>query len=115
MFWAIATGIVCGAGLFFLALIATLFISLIMTLLSLVKDKYNKYMVVIQYEKSAYKEVQAIINETKYIQRSKSIHQDDIELILEMDIKGEKSTFINRLSEVEHVKSVSLVNYRGGI
>lgn len=115
MFWAITIGIVCGAGLFLFAVIATLFIALLFFLMSLIKEKYKKFMVIINYDKTAYKEVQDVIEKTKYIMRSRTITNNDIELVAEMDIKGDKNGFINRISEITGVTNVAVVNYKAGL
>ena len=115
MFWAITIGIVCGAGLFVFALTAVLVVSGLFFLMHKIKDKDSQYVVIVNMEKSAFKDVQALLAQTHYILRSKTINQSDVEMVIELDTKGDKSVFVNRLSEVEHVNNVSLVNYRTGL
>jgi len=115
MFWAITVGIVCGAGLYLFAGLSTLMVSLLFVLMSMIKENYNKYILIINYNKDAYGEVQKILQNTKYILRSKVITNSDIELIIELDIKNDKSGFVNGISEIKDVTNVSLVNYKSGI
>lgn len=115
MFWAITTGIVCGAGLYLFAVLATLLIGGLFFVMSRFKDRYTKYVVIINYDKSAYWSVQEVLASAKYILRSRTINNNEIELVIEIDVKTEKTMFTNRLSELENVTNVSLVNYKSGI
>lgn len=115
IFWAITIGIVSGAGLYAYATLSTVIIGLLFFLMNLIKEKNKKFIVIINYEKIAHEAVQDLLNKTKYILRSKTITTTDIELVLELDIKGEKSIFINQISEIPNVTNVSMVNYKSGI
>lgn len=115
IFWAITIGIVSGAGLYAYATLSTVIIGLLFFLMNLIKEKHKKFIVIINYEKIAHEAVQDLLNKTKYILRSKTITTTDIELVLELDIKGEKSMFINQISEIPNVTNVSMVNYKSGI
>jgi uncharacterized membrane protein YhiD involved in acid resistance len=115
MFWSITIGIVCGASLYWYALLATLIVGGLFFLMNQFKDHYTKYVVIINYDKSAYEAVQEILSKTTYILRSRTVTNNDMELVIEIDAKAEKSMFVNRLSELESVTNVSLVNYRSGI
>lgn len=115
MFWAITIGIVCGAGLYFFAAVATLVVAVIFAGMNLIKEKYNKYVVIVNYHKTAQQQVQELLESTRYILRSKTIRADDVEMILEMDIKDKKDTFVSRISEIPNVTNVSLVSYKAGL
>ncbi|NLC84497.1 MAG: hypothetical protein GX749_05410 [Ruminococcaceae bacterium] len=80
-----------------------------------ISDKETQYIVIINLEKSAYKEVQELLAETRYILRSKVISKNEMELVIEIDTKSDKNMFINRLSEIPNVSNVSLVNYKTGM
>jgi uncharacterized membrane protein YhiD involved in acid resistance len=115
MFWAITIGIVCGAGLFIFALLAVVIVAAIFFLMHKIKDKDTQYVVVINMDKSAFKDVQELLGQTRYILRSKTINKNDIELVIEVDTRADKNMFVNKLSEIENVNNVSLVNYRTGL
>ena len=115
IFWAITTGIVVGAGLYAYAILTTLVLGLMFFLMNLIKEKHKKFIVIINYDKTAFEEVLDILNKTKYILRSKTITNKAIELVLELDIKGEKSMFVNQISELPGVTNVSMVNYKSGL
>lgn len=79
-----------------------------------IRDQYNKYIVIVNYNRNSHEEVQKILEDTKYILRTKTINNNDIELVLEVDLKTDKSTFVNQISAVKDVRNVSLVNYKSG-
>ncbi len=115
IFWSITVGIVCGAGLYVFAALAVVLISAVFFLMKRISDKETQYIVIINLEKSAYKEVQDLLAETRYILRSKVISKNEMELVIEIDTKSDKNMFVNRLSEIPNVSNVSLVNYKTGM
>ena len=52
MFWAIATGIICGAGYVSIAVLVTLLLGLLFVLVHTIsgKQKYGSYMIVVRYD-----------------------------------------------------------------
>ena len=115
IFWSITVGIVCGADLYVFAALAVVLISAVFFLMKRISDKETQYIVIINLEKSAYKEVQELLAGTRYILRSKVISKNEMELVIEIDTKSDKNMFINRLSEIPNVSNVSLVNYKTGM
>ena len=115
MFWAITVGIVCGAGLYLFGILSTIIVSLLLVILSKTKERNNKFILIINFNKNAYNEVEKVLSNTKYILRTKTITNDVIELVLELNIKKSNSTFVNQISEIEDVDNVSLVNYKSGV
>lgn len=115
LFWAITMGIVCGAGLFAFALMTAVVVALVFFLMRWIKDKDMQYVIVISFKKDAYAQIQELLSQTRYVLRSRTILQEDMELILEIDVKTDKNAFINRLSEIENVEKVALVNYKSGL
>jgi uncharacterized membrane protein YhiD involved in acid resistance len=115
LFWAITVGVVCGATLYIFALLTVIIIGAIFFSMRFIKDKDTKYVVIVNLDKSAYKDVQDLLGETRYILRSKTINKNDVEMVLEVDTRTDKNMFVNRLSEIENVKNVSLVNYKTGL
>lgn len=115
MFWAITVGIVCGAGLYIFAGLSTGLVGLLFVIMNKIKEQYNKYILIINYKKNAYEEVEKILGDTIYIVRTKTITNSDVELVIELDMKKNQTPFINSLSQVDDVTNVSIVNYKSGI
>jgi len=115
MFWAITLGIVTGAGLYIFAFLSTILISLIFIIMNKVKENYNKYILIINYKKNIYEKIEEVLENTRYILRTKTITNNDIELVVELNLKKDSTIFLNQISELEDVTNVSLVNYKSGI
>ena len=115
LFWAITIGIVCGAGLYLFAAAAVTTVSLLFWLLHLIKDKETKYVVVINLDREGWREVNDILSNTRHVLRSRIVSKKEIELIIELNARADKTAFVNRIAEIEQVASVSLVNYKTGL
>jgi uncharacterized membrane protein YhiD involved in acid resistance len=115
IFWAITTGIVCGAGLYLFAAITAITIGLIFLLAHFIKDQDSKFVVVINLNRAAWREVNDALAGTRHTLRSRTVSKDEMEVIIELNARSDKTAFVNRISEIEQVKSVSLVNYRTGL
>jgi uncharacterized membrane protein YhiD involved in acid resistance len=117
LFWAIGTGIVVGAQLFTLAVIGSLIIGalLIVTSRRMVID--TPYLVIINCENQAIEsECLKIIESSAKRARLKSkvvSAGKGTEFIYEIRSKGDKTGFIDEISNLEGVNNASLVSYNG--
>ena len=119
MFWGISAGIMAGAGLYLIAIIASLGIGLLFFATYLVGFKVStRYLLVLKYEASAHNEVLRKIKALrKFKVRSKSIFKDQVELSLEVDLKEKKngsidSSIVDEFSGVDGVINASLIAYQ---
>ena len=116
LFWAIAAGIVVGAGMIPLALIGSVAIGAIMILMVNRKSVENPYIAVIRCRDHA-----SEIVATEYLRshvssaqiKSKSAQEGMIELNYEVRLKGDDTDFISALSDQQGVISAVLVSYNG--
>ena len=116
LFWAIAVGIVLGAGLIPLAVIGSLIIGFILAIFSNVKYKEVPYILVLSF-KDEEKEgkIKNIINNStkKSLEKAKTINKSNIELTYEVRLKKGDSSVINKLYDVDSVLNATLVSYNG--
>ncbi len=116
LFWAIAVGIVLGAGLIPLAVIGSLIIGIILAIFSNVKYKEVPYILVLSF-KDEEKEgkIKNIINNStkKSLEKAKTINKSNIELTYEVRLKKGDSSVINKLYDVDSVLNATLVSYNG--
>ena len=119
MFWGISAGIMTGAGLYLVAIIASLGIGLLFFATYLIGFKVsNRYLLVLKYESSAHNDVLRKIKTLKRFKvRSKSIFKDQVELSLEVDLKEKKngsvdSSIVDEFSGVDGVINASLIAYQ---
>ncbi len=119
MFWGISAGIMAGAGLYIIAIIASLILGVFYFLTYLMGFRVaNRYLLVLKYETSSHAEVmKKLKNLKKFKVRSKSIFNDKVELSLEVDVKENKNgnistTIVDDFSGVNGVINASLIAYQ---
>lgn len=116
LFWAIAAGIVLGAGLIPLAIFGSLFIGVILFVFANKKTSENPYILVLNCESdSAEESVLETLkdNVKKYRVKSKSVSENGIELTIEVRLKEMTTQFVNTISSVNGVSNAVLVSYNG--
>lgn len=112
IFWAIAVGITCGAGIFLVAIVGSLIIGLILLLFSIIKFKDSTpYLLIVHYDTETQIPFDSILQ--KYTLKSKTVTRDGVELTLEIRIKDNDTDFINDILNVEGVRDAALVSYNG--
>ena len=117
MFWAIAAGIIAGAQLYLVAIIACAGIGLLMVVISMFKFKrHEPYIMVLRFENGAKADVQNMLR--KFPQgklRSKTVARGVIELTLEMDIDEADIAMMDKFAQIPGVLDASLVSYSGDV
>ncbi len=115
MFWAIAVGIANGAMQFQLSIVGSLFVAVVIFLLSSVKLVHNPFLLVLHYNAS---DEDLIMNELNgviksYRMKSKTVSNGVVEFTLEVKVKNNNIEFINVISNINRVLDVALVSYDG--
>ena len=116
LFWAIAVGIVIGAGMIPLAVIGSAFIGVLMVVFVNKKNTDNPYILVVNCtDDIAEEKVVKMVGDAvkKYVVKSKSVSKAGMELTLEIRLKDMTTKFINEISDVEGVNNAVLVSYNG--
>lgn len=118
LFWAIASGILCGAGLVPLAIIGAVLIGIVMLFFANKLSIENPYLLIIKYnDATAEKLIETIVSKQvrKYAIKSKSIMSDNnkLEITYEVRLKGGSTEFMNELSKSVDVSSAALLSYDG--
>ena len=116
LFWALAVGIVIGAGMIPLAVIGSVIIGLIMVLFVNCKFSNTPYILIIncsdeKAEEEATKVIKSGVN--RFIVKSKTVNSEGIELTAEIRVKDAATSFVNRVNEVAGVSGATLVTYNG--
>ncbi|MFA9423530.1 MAG: DUF4956 domain-containing protein [Sedimentibacter sp.] len=113
MFWAIASGIVTGAGFFLLAIIGAFVIGTILYIFNLNLKSDTPYILLVNFsnESDENKVVNTIKSKVdKYFIKSKTVNSSEIELTIELRLKGEEMSFVNDLRKIESVTNAMLVS-----
>ena len=115
MFWAIAVGIANGAGFFKISIVGSIFIGVILFILTKYKTTSTPYLLILNYVDKGHDEIiKHLKNELKDFRiKAKTITNQNVELTLEIRIDDEDTSFVNRLSKLDGVKNAVLVSYNG--
>lgn len=116
LFWALAAGIVIGAGMIPLAIIGSVLIGVILTLFANRKSSESNYMLVIHCAgESAEEAVNSILDNSQLFHkiRAKTVTQERLELSIELRLKDASTQFVSQICALEGVYSASLVSYSG--
>lgn len=114
MFWAIAVGIISGAGLYMVALVGSPIIGLFLFVLSRANLRTNDpYLLVIHYTTDAEAAVQKALPENKL--RSRTVTSAGVELMLEVRMKSKDASKVDELLNIKGVKDAALVSYNADV
>lgn len=113
MFWSIAGGIAAGAGIYTLAVGGSLFIGLVMFLMSKNKYMVDSYLLIVKFEKNGKKPVFEILSKLDYQLKSKIVTNEITELTVELRNIGDNTSYVDDISDISEVNSAVLVKYNG--
>ena len=110
MFWALTMGILLGAGLYVIALVVVLGISVFVLLMTFVKvPSATSYLLVLHCDDSAMQAVQGVLARIKYRRmRSKTVTQNGTEMTVEVRI-SERQDLVGQLLGIQGVYDATLV------
>lgn len=116
LFWSAAAGIVTGAGFFTLAIIGSVIIGLVLFIFVKNASFETPYLLVINCEDD--KSEQAITQKLgalvkRFNVKQKNITSSNIEMTLEIRLRGEEPTFVNQLTALPGVRNAVLISYSG--
>jgi len=109
-FWTIAVGIICGAGLYIVAIIGVPIIAAMLFLLEQTRFRGPEpYLIVVHYKSEAETKVHAALPKHKI--RSRTVNQEGIELMGEVRMNPNEVPKVDELLKIEGVKDASIVSY----
>lgn len=117
LFWSIGTGIICGAGLYKIAVILGVLVTIGILILDLLPVKISPYLLIINADdKECEDEIMETIHQMAkaYKIKSKNITKSGMDLIIELRTRQEKE-LINQISELKCITSVSLLAHDGEV
>lgn len=114
MFWGITAGIMSGAGLYLISILASLLLGLLYVISYSMGFKLNtNYLLIIRYNINSDEKVEELlkdINNKKL--KSKTISKDSIELTFEVELKNNSEEIIDKFKNVEGIFNTSLISYQ---
>ena len=109
-FWAIAVGIICGAGLYMIAIVGVPVIALLLFVLERTSFRGPEpYLLVVHYASEAEAAVQAAL--PKYKIRSRTANADGVELMGEVRMNAKEVPSVDALLKIKGVKDASILSY----
>lgn len=113
-FWAIAVGIISGAGLYMIAIIGSPVIGLFLFVLSRASFRSSDpYLLVVKYANEAEEAVQKAVPKHKL--RSRTITPAGVEIILEVRVKAKDAPQVDELLKIKGVSHAALVSYNADV
>lgn len=117
LFWSIGTGIICGAGLYKIAIILAVLVTVGILILDMLPVRISPYLLIVNADT---KEVEDAVTDTikklagAYKLKSKNITKDGMDLILEVRA-GKEKELVDSLSEMKGITAVSLLAHDGEV
>lgn len=113
-FWAIAVGIISGAGLYMVAIVGSPTIGLFLFLLNRANLRSNDpFLLVIHYATEAEAAVQEALPKNKL--RSRTVTSAGVELMLEVRMKAKDASKVDELLKIKGVRDAALVSYNADV
>lgn len=115
LFWALAAGIVTGAGQFLMALVGSVVIGGVLLLFVNRRENDHPYLLVVacaddRAERAAFEAIQG----QRCVIKSKTVSASGVEVTAELRLPDTGTTdFVNRVAAAEGVQSAVLVSYNG--
>ena len=116
LFWAIAAGIVVGAGMIPLAVIGSAIIGLILIFFAGRKTHDRPYILVLNCTNEAAEAAARDLvkaSSSRFVIKSKIVNAAGIELTAEVRVREAETAFVNRVNDLPDVTNASLVSYNG--
>ena len=116
LFWALAVGIVIGAGMIPLAVIGSVIIGVILVLFANHKFNDTPYILIVDCsDEQAEQQAMSVINRyaDKFVVKSKTVNASGIEMTAEIRVKDDSTGFVNRVNDVDGVTGATLVTFNG--
>ncbi|HWQ57853.1 MAG TPA: DUF4956 domain-containing protein [Clostridia bacterium] len=117
MFWAVGEGIAVGTKFFDIAVIAAVVIGVVMILLSTFRGKGTQpYLLIIHYDEAASGQIKQLVKQLPGGRlKSKTVQRDGIELTMEVRLRENETSFVEKFLRVEGVFDAALISHQGDI
>jgi Uncharacterized membrane protein len=115
LFWSIAAGLTCGAGLYMFALTGTIFVAAVYVLTIFLRGRVATYLLVVRFADGAKQGIDTALTGVKYKLKGSTKTAGSTELTIQLKLKKEQRDLTDKLAAVEGVASAILVEYTGDI
>ena len=117
LFWSIGTGIVCGAGMFEIAIMVALMTTIGMMILEYIPGNCKNYLLIVNgnshlQEEEVLSVIKPYVKKCKV--KTRNIKKMGCDFIFEVDTKQEKEV-VEVLRKVENIEQLSLLHHEGEV
>ncbi len=115
LFMAVATGIATGAGMFYIAILALVIMSLLLFILRRRKHQRDEmYILLIHYTGEGMDDaIRRALGTNPFKIKSKTMRKQDVEMAVEVRVKKGRLGFLDQIRMMDQVNDVTLVQYNG--
>ena len=116
LFWSISIGIICGAGLYGMALMLSLCVTIVVLVLDYIPSASAPMLLVLNASDAAVEdEVAAIVDKyaKHYRVKSRNLTKNGMDMVMELRIKAREVEMVRAINELAKVESVSLLVHDG--
>ncbi len=116
LFWAISVGIICGAGLYGMAFMLSLCVTIVVLLLDFFPTVSAPLLLVLNAQgEDAEEEVMEIVSKyARYFHiKSRNLTKDGMDMVVELRVKKDEADMVREINKLSGVDSVSLLSHDG--
>lgn len=116
LFWSISVGIICGAGLYGMALMLSLCVTIVVLLLDYLPASSAPMLLVLNArDEKAEEAVTDIVNQyAKHFRvKSRNLTKNGMDMVMELRIKKNEADMVRAINALPDVESVSLLSHDG--
>lgn len=115
LFWAVASGIAIGAGMFLIALFVFIVMAVVLALLAHARGRHDElYILLVHYTGNGIEEkIRRAIGTHPYKIKSKTLRKNDVEMAIEVRVKKNDMRFVEALRGDDAITDLTLVQYSG--
>lgn len=117
LFWSIGTGIICGAGLYKIAVILAVLVTVGILLLDMLPVRVSPYLLIVNTSsKTVEDDILSAVKEAggSYKIKSRNLSKNGMDMILEVKTKNDRE-LVDRISEMPGIREVSLLAHNGEV
>jgi len=115
LFWAVASGIAVGAGMFYIAIFVLIVMGVLLLILKRRKGPRDEmYILLVHYTGEGMDEaIRRALGTSPYKVKSKTLRKHDVEMAVEVRVKRSGTGFVDALRNLDGIQDVTLVQYSG--
>lgn len=116
LFWSISVGIICGAGLYGMALMLSLCVTIIVLMLDFFPTLSAPMLLVLNAQREDVEdEVTAIVSKyaKHYRIKSRNLTKNGMDMVMELRMKKDEADMVREINKLSGVDAVSLLTHDG--